>query len=603
MADGQTGLHPARASERTRVAPGGPTNAERLNDGAEAGIFAPPPAGLMPRSRPQGPALQPPPPTPGGGSAKLLCRNGCGFFGNPEWHWYCSKCWRAHPQRSLVAPPTTRSSGLTLGPPASPRSRPASAGTSAGGGGSTTRSSGDPRASHSGPKAPSGDLTLRQRLKLTPKSPRSPASATGAPSGPPATFDWRQHLSNLPHIRASTECLSAGQVLASHLRHWVDGKSLAEIWVLIHTLLEKIDASHETTPIDTIASQVQEVYLTLRAKFIQWDVPDDDLSVILEQSEAYLSLATYPLLFCPSSTNDEEKDLRLQNRIRSLNWITTQELRCVIQESSQRVRDLLHDAINDIVALDSQQTPQAKLKSLVTCCKKLIEMLLISNEKAASADEFLPCLIYVCLKANPPRLQSNVNYITRFCIEDNLRMGDGGYYFASLCSALSFIENMDAASVDMDSTDFHNYVTGRSLPPGSWKCTLLMSEGLQVMVQNKRILESLSERQHQALTQTTSLSQQMDNFAQEIHEEVADILRKTAYVIKAPRTVKRLHFPVTSSSTKEPPCSKLVDLPTPTGHQLSLDNFEGCSTQNAIPGIVCQNLQHLSLQEEDDDLM
>ena len=121
-------------------------------------------------------------------------------------------------------------------------------------------------------------------------------------------------------------------------------------------------------------------------------------------------------------------------RIRSLNWISTEHLNASIDEFSQEVRDILYQAINDLLEMDGKMCPQDKLACLVKSSKNIFEMLKLSNDSPASADDFLPCLIYICLKANPPRIQSNMNFITRFCNEDKLRMGEGGYFFANLVS-------------------------------------------------------------------------------------------------------------------------------------------------------------------------
>jgi hypothetical protein len=58
-------------------------------------------------------------------------------------------------------------------------------------------------------------------------------------------------------------------------------------------------------------------------------------------------------------------------------------------------------------------------------------------------------------------------------------MGEGGYLFANLCCAVSFIETMTAESIGMDADEFESYVSGRAVPPGSWRSSMLTCEGLQ----------------------------------------------------------------------------------------------------------------------------
>ncbi|KAJ3531736.1 hypothetical protein NM688_g7533 [Phlebia brevispora] len=62
------------------------------------------------------------------------------------------------------------------------------------------------------------------------------------------------------------------------------------------------------------------------------------------------------------------------------------------------------------------------------------------------ADNFIPVLIYVVLKANPDHLLSNVEFINRFRNPNKLQ-SEAGYYLSSLMGAVSFIETMDHTSL------------------------------------------------------------------------------------------------------------------------------------------------------------
>lgn len=140
------------------------------------------------------------------------------------------------------------------------------------------------------------------------------------------------------------------------------------------------------------------------------------------------------ILFSPPMTNDEEKDIQIHKSIRQLNWINAKQLMCSIDEANSEVRNMVYSSISELAAMDSFVAPQEKLECIVRCCRMVFSLLKKTAGGPASADEFLPALIFVVLKANPVRFHSNINYISRFSNATRLMSGEGGYYFTNLVS-------------------------------------------------------------------------------------------------------------------------------------------------------------------------
>lgn len=65
----------------------------------------------------------------------------------------------------------------------------------------------------------------------------------------------------------------------------------------------------------------------------------------MDYIEKYLMTRLHPVVFCPATTDDEERDLATQTRIRSLHWINIHLLDAAIDETQPEVQDLVDHAI------------------------------------------------------------------------------------------------------------------------------------------------------------------------------------------------------------------------------------------------------------------
>ncbi|KQK22460.1 hypothetical protein BRADI_1g67360v3 [Brachypodium distachyon] len=181
---------------------------------------------------------------------------------------------------------------------------------------------------------------------------------------------------------------------------------------------------------------------------------EEELESAGEGLEKYVMTKLFNRVFA-SVPEDVKSDEELFEKMSLLQQFVRPENLDIKPEYQNETSWLL--AQKELQKINMYKAPRDKLACILNCCKVINNLLMnashMSNDNAPGADEFLPVLIYVTLKANPPQLHSNLLYIQRYRSQSRL-VSEAQYFFTNILSAESFIWNIDAESLSMDERDF-----------------------------------------------------------------------------------------------------------------------------------------------------
>ncbi|XP_064159206.1 RAB guanine nucleotide exchange factor (GEF) 1, like [Anguilla rostrata] len=460
--------------------------------------------------------------------SELQCRKGCGYYGNAAWQGLCSKCYREEHQQArqrqieedwalaerlqreeeaAYASSKTASPRPSLAPLPQPEDRKSSTVTTVKKFFSPSLRTTPPRKESLGGRTP------------TPSSSRPPGSATDR-----ATRDFIDFLRPLQKL---------GQ----------------EVYQQSQTFTESAARKQTRSP-EELSEGVQDFYQSLSDRLLShFKGSTDSVERVMEQVEKYVMTRLHKAALCPVTAEDKRKDLALRRRIQDLHWVSVEMLCAPVDEEVAEVSDCVVKAITDLMEMDSRCVPSEKLTCVTRCSKRIIHAVKVTKRQPASADDFLPALIYTVLRSNPPRLQSNIQHITRFCHPSRLMKGEDGYYFTNLCCAVTFIEKMDAQSLNMSAEEFEWHMSGQPSPGRSAPAPAPGPEPGGQASGELDLLGGLSLQQDRLLDGARKMEADLIDWQSSVEHQVHDFLDQRP--LETP--------PTTSSPAPGPASSSAID--------------------------------------------
>lgn len=168
--------------------------------------------------------------------------------------------------------------------------------------------------------------------------------------------------------------------------------------------------------------------------------------VQLEQARAAIERAVmgrvYIQALYPNGDGDVSRDQVLHEHMKKLSNVITPNHKDLRIPKQYHYECPWPSAQAEITAISAYKTPRDKLQCVFRCATTIMNLLAMACEGSVpAADDFVPVLVYVLIKANPPSLLSTVQYVDSFY--GSRLEGEDQYWWIQFCSAIEFIKTMD----------------------------------------------------------------------------------------------------------------------------------------------------------------
>uniref|UniRef100_A0A8C4IVD7 GTPase-activating protein and VPS9 domain-containing protein 1 n=1 Tax=Dicentrarchus labrax TaxID=13489 RepID=A0A8C4IVD7_DICLA len=269
-------------------------------------------------------------------------------------------------------------------------------------------------------------------------------------------YPWRA-----PYIAYLTRCRQGLQTSQAHLERLLQrvlrDKEVANRYfttVCVRLLLEHMEskmldfikAFQGCTASDDKTAAVEDflryLYGAMARDAIWQYASEDQLQDAQMAIERSVMNRIFKLAFYPNQDGDILRDQLFHEHIQRLSKVVTANHKALQVPEVYLKEAPWPSAQSEIRTINAYKTPRDKVQCILRMCSTIMNLLSLANEDSVpGADDFVPVLVFVLIRANPPCLLSTVQYINNFYA--SRLSGEECYWWMQFTAALEFIKTID----------------------------------------------------------------------------------------------------------------------------------------------------------------